>query len=154
MAATVLVVARAPGCRETLLVPPLTVEEATALEEALLLDTLEACRAEVPATALLYADQEEAVALGLLAGPETQLVLQEGRGLADALRFGIARHVAEGPVAVVAADIPGVPAGSLERAFAELDGGADVVLGPALDGGYWLIAMSEFSDAPFRSIPW
>jgi 8-oxo-dGTP pyrophosphatase MutT (NUDIX family) len=66
----------------------------------------------------------------------------------------MARHAADGPLALVSSDIPGIPQGSLRRAFAALDEGADIVLGPALDGGYWLVAMREFSEAPFRSIPW
>jgi len=150
----IAVKAPAPGRAKTRLVPPLTPEQAAAIQEALLLDTLEACRAEVPATALLYADPEDAPYLGRLAGADARLVLQEGRGLADALRLGAARHIEDGPVAIVSSDIPGVPPGALRQAFAALDEGADVVLGPALDGGYWLIAMREYSDAPFRSIPW
>jgi rSAM/selenodomain-associated transferase 1 len=138
----------------TRLVPPLTAEQATEVQQALLLDTLDGCRAAVPGTALLYADPADATALGRIVAPGTRLLLQEGRGLADALRLGMARHVTSGPVALVSSDIPGVPPGSLERAFAALEDGADVVLGPALDGGYWLIAMRDFADAPFRSIPW
>lgn len=154
--ATVLVVAKASaaGCAGTRLVPPLTSEQAAAVRQALLLDTLDACRDEVAQTALLYADPDDAPSLGRLAGPDTRLLLQEGRGLADALRLGMARHIGEGPVALVSSDIPGIPPGSLERAFAALEGGADVALGPALDGGYWLIAMRDFSDVPFRAIPW
>jgi rSAM/selenodomain-associated transferase 1 len=156
---TVLIVAKAPapGRVKTRLVPPLTTEQAARVQEALLLDTLDACRAEVQETALLYADPDDAHALGRLAGPSTRLLLQEGqegRGLADALRMGMARHLGEGPVALVSSDIPGVPDGALRRAFALLEADADVVLGPALDGGYWLIAMRDFSDAPFRAIPW
>lgn len=153
---TVLVLARfpVPGWSTTRLVPPLTKEQATAVQRALLLDTLDACREEVANTALLYADPTEADELGRLAPAGTKLLLQEGRGLADALRLGIARHVGRGPVALVSSDIPGVPPGSLRRAFSALDNGADVVLGPALDGGYWLVAMRNFADAPFRSIPW
>jgi ADP-ribose pyrophosphatase len=67
----------------------------------------------------------------------------------------MARGLVQGPTAIVSSDIPGVPPGSLGRAFALLeDGTADVVLGPALDGGYWLIAMRELADAPFDAIPW
>jgi hypothetical protein len=153
---SVLVVAKGPaaGRAKTRLVPPLTLEQAALLQEALLLDTLDACRAEFPDTVLLYSEPEGADALRRLAGPGARLQLQEGRGLADALRLTMARHVPEGPVALVSSDIPGVPPGALTRAFALLEDGADVVVGPALDGGYWLIAMREYSDAPFRSIPW
>jgi rSAM/selenodomain-associated transferase 1 len=150
------VIAKAParGRAKTRLTPPLSAEQAAALQEALLLDTLAACRAEVPDTAILHADPAEATALARLAGPATQLVLQPGRGLADALRGTMARHLPAGPVAICSSDIPGLPPGSLTRAFEALERGADVALGPALDGGYWLIAMRRFHEAPFTEIPW
>jgi uncharacterized protein len=153
----VLIVAKAPipGRAKTRLVPPLAPEQAAALQEALLLDTLAACRAEAPDTAILYADPSDARALARLAGPDVPLVLQEGRGLGDALRLGMARGLTGGPTALVSSDIPGLPRGALSRAFSLLEEeSCDVVLGPALDGGYWLIAMREPSDAPFEAIPW
>jgi uncharacterized protein len=151
------IVAKAPipGRAKTRLVPPLTAEQAASLQEALLLDTLEACRAEEAETALLCAHPSDTPVLARLVGPDVPIVLQEGRGLGDALRLGMARGLADGPAALVSADIPAFPAGSLSRAFSLLEeGAADVVLGPALDGGYWLIAMREPSAVPFRDIPW
>ena len=153
----VFIVAKAPipGRAKTRLVPPLTADQAADLQRALLLDTLEACRAEAADTALLYADPDEAPALAGLVGTDVPLVRQEGRGLGDALRLGMARGLAGGPTALVSSDIPGVPSGSLHRAFALLEEErCDVVVGPALDGGYWLIAMRHPSDAPFHAIPW
>ena len=155
MTEIVLVVAKAPagGRSKTRLVPPLTAAEAAALHEALLLDTVDACRAEVEDVRILYADEADREPLARLI-PDARLVPQEGRGLADALRLGIARHVGEGAVAIVSSDIPGLPVGALGKAFAALADGADVVLGPALDGGYWLIAMRSADDRPFVGIPW
>lgn len=155
MTETVLVVAKAPvsGRSKTRLVPPLSVAEAAVLHEALLLDTLAACRREAEDVRVLYADAADREPLAALL-PGVPLVLQEGRGLADALRLGIARHIADGPVAIVSSDIPGLPEAALTRAFAALAGGTDVVLGPAVDGGYWLIAMREADDRPFLDIPW
>jgi rSAM/selenodomain-associated transferase 1 len=154
--ATVLVVAKAPvaGRSKTRLVPPLSAAQAARLHEALLLDTLDACRAEVPSVGLLHADAGEAAALERLAGVGTPLVLQEGRGLAAALPGAIARFAGAGPVVLVSADVPGLPRGAIGRALARLAAGADVVLGPALDGGYWLIAMRAQHTAPFCEIPW
>lgn len=151
----VLVVAKAPatGRSKTRLVPPLTPEQAAGLHEALLLDTIESCRGETDDVRLLCATRDDAEALGELA-PGLPRVVQEGEGLEDALRLGIARHVSEGPTAIVSSDVPGLPGGSLEAAFAALWDGADVVLGPASDGGYWLVAMREAHDEPFRDIPW
>lgn len=155
MTETVLVVAKAPasGRSKTRLVPPLAPADAAALHEALLLDTLAACAAEADDVRILYADAADREPLQALV-PDVPLVQQEGRGLADALRLGIARHLADGPVAIVSSDVPGLPAGALAAAFGALAGGADVVLGPAVDGGYWLIAMREADDRPFEDIPW
>jgi rSAM/selenodomain-associated transferase 1 len=151
----VLVVAKAPtlGRSKTRLVPPLSGVQAAELHEVLLLDTVDACRREVADTRILFGSEADRAPLEILL-PGIPLVQQGGRGLADALRLGIARHVEEGPVALVSSDIPGVPPGALTATFAALADGADVVLGPAMDGGYWLIAMREEDERPFQDIPW
>lgn len=155
MTGIVLVVAKAPalGRSKTRLVPPLSAAQAAALHEVLLLDTVEACRKEVADTRILCGSEADRIPLERLL-PGVPVVQQEGHGLADALRLGIARHVVEGPVALVSSDIPGVPPGALTATFAALADGADVVLGPAMDGGYWLIAMREADGRPFENIPW
>jgi uncharacterized protein len=43
-----------------------------------------------------------------------------------------------GPVVIVGSDIPGIGRGDVAAAFRAL-GGSDAVLGPADDGGYWLV---------------
>lgn len=151
----VLVVAKGPGRgrSKTRLVPPLSADEAAALHEALLLDTVDACCEQASDVRLLCATARDA---DLLAGvvPGLPRVVQEGQGLGDALRLGIAAHVERGPTAIVSSDVPGLPDGALPAAFAALAEGADVVLGPAADGGYWLVAMREAHAAPFEDIPW
>lgn len=56
-------------------------------------------------------------------------------------------------VCVVGTDAPGVDRSLVEEAFRALDT-ADVVLGPAEDGGYYLMALSQPAPALFREIPW
>jgi rSAM/selenodomain-associated transferase 1 len=153
----VLVVAKAPepGRTKTRLCPPLSEADAAAIGRAMLLDTLDGCRLEVDDVGILHADPGEAPALRSLAGPHARLVLQQGGGLTDALRSGAEAALCDADaVALVSSDIPGVPAGSLRRAFEELAGGADVVLGPGLDGGYWLVALRASHPEPFENIPW
>ena len=151
----VLVVAKAPnsGRSKTRLVPPLSSDEAAALHEALLLDTIDACCEQVADVRLLCATEHDASVLADLI-PGIRRVVQEGDGLGDALRLGIARHVSEGPTAIVSSDVPGLPDGAIPSAFAALADGADVVLGPAADGGYWLVAMREPHAEPFHDVPW
>ena len=151
----VLLVAKAPspGRAKTRLVPPLTHEQAAALARALLLDTLDACRDETADVRLLVPDEVDLEPLKRLA-PGTPIIAQSGRGLADALRLSLREHAVDAPTAVVSSDVPGLPRGALREAAERLAHGADVVLGPAMDGGYWLIAMREAHDAPFERIPW
>lgn len=46
-----------------------------------------------------------------------------------------------GPVCVIGTDAPGVTRGDIARAFAGLKR-HDAVVGPAVDGGYWLLALN------------
>jgi uncharacterized protein len=70
-----------------------------------------------------------------------------GRFLAGATR--------EAPVAIVGTDIPELGAGHVAGAFAALAAGHDLVLGPATDGGYWLIgAGAPFPPARLASVRW
>ena len=49
--------------------------------------------------------------------------------------------------------MPGLNAGILEHAFEKLLS-HDFVLGPAADGGYYLIGMKKFYPAVFEGIEW
>jgi rSAM/selenodomain-associated transferase 1 len=65
------------------------------------------------------------------------------------------RNLPKGQVVIVGADIPELEATHVARAFAAL-GEADIVLGPARDGGYWLIgAKGAARDADmFARVRW
>jgi rSAM/selenodomain-associated transferase 1 len=54
---------------------------------------------------------------------------------------------------VVGADIPGLHRGIIDLAFRELDS-ADIVVGPAMDGGYYLIGMKSTHPEIFLNIDW
>ena len=73
-----------------------------------------------------------------------------GERLADAFRreFQRARHVC-----AIGTDAPAVDRRVVERAFTELSNN-DLVLGPALDGGYYLIGLSGYQPELFRGVPW
>ena len=73
-----------------------------------------------------------------------------GERLADAFRreFRRARQVC-----AIGTDAPAVDRPVIERAFAELSTN-DLVLGPALDGGYYLIGTTGYRPELFREVPW
>ena len=54
---------------------------------------------------------------------------------------------------VTGVDIPGLNRHLVNSAFLELEQ-ADVVIGPATDGGYYLVGMKSHYSQIFRSMPW
>jgi len=54
---------------------------------------------------------------------------------------------------IVGSDAPALRAAHLAEAFAALEA-HDVVLGPALDGGYWCVGLRRAAPEIFRDIPW
>lgn len=69
------------------------------------------------------------------------------RAFSDAFTEGCTRVVAIG------SDCPDVTANDVTNAWDALERN-DVVLGPASDGGYWLIGLRERSDGVFEQIDW
>jgi glycosyltransferase A (GT-A) superfamily protein (DUF2064 family) len=58
-------------------------------------------------------------------------------------------------VVVIGSDLPDLPQRLLRDAFARLHGGSNrVVLGPATDGGYYLIGMNRPNPALFDGVEW
>ncbi len=82
--------------------------------------------------------------------------IAQGRGdLGD--RMGrVFRDLPPGPVCIIGADIPGVRAYHIAKAFAAL-GDHDAVFGPSEDGGYWLVGLKRMAAQPagmFASVRW
>ncbi|MEO1312308.1 MAG: TIGR04282 family arsenosugar biosynthesis glycosyltransferase [Pseudomonadota bacterium] len=59
------------------------------------------------------------------------------------------RSAPPGPALIIGADIPGIRARHITRAFALL-GAHDAVLGPAPDGGYWCVGLRRTAAVPTR----
>jgi rSAM/selenodomain-associated transferase 1 len=74
-----------------------------------------------------------------------------GRRLADF--FAAALQDGAEQVVVVGSDSPTLPLAHVAKAFAELER-ADVVLGPAADGGYYLLGCAGRVPPLFEGIPW
>ncbi len=84
-----------------------------------------------------------------------RLVPQARGTLGHRMAGAIKRAFREGAPAVllVGSDCPLLTRGHLERALRAL-GDRDLVLGPAADGGYYLIGLRKPSVGVFRRIPW
>jgi rSAM/selenodomain-associated transferase 1 len=83
------------------------------------------------------------------------LIPQEGEALGERMTSAISWGLAQGyeGVLVVGSDIPTLPAAIFHEAVEQL-ANCDVVLGPTLDGGYYLVAAKENCPAIFQDIAW
>ena len=171
-AIAVMAKAPRPGHVKTRLQGLLTADEAAALGAAFLTDTTTnlAAAARIapihPYVAYAPAGQEARFD-GLLA-PGTRLILADGvtapppdspgvEGFGRILLHAVTGLFAlgYGAVALLSADSPTIPTAWLVHAAQRiLAPGARTVLGPAEDGGYWLIALQTPEPTLFARIGW
>lgn len=141
------------GRVKTRLIGDLTAAEAAALHAAFLDDLLDRLRGGDFELRLAWAlDPGD----DLPAGPVSGL-RQEGDDLGERLYralSGAAREAAA--VMALGSDHPTLPLARVHQAFEAVERGAPVVLGPAEDGGYYLVALRSdaVSRRLFQDIPW
>jgi len=168
--------AKAPraGRVKTRLCPPLSPDEATAMSAAFLRDITENIRAaarEAPIDGVIaYAPAGTADLFDGLLAEGTSLLLADGetalgravrddvRGFGRSLLHAIDGLFAMGYAAAIVlnSDSPTLPTAMLcQAAIALLDGGTErCVLGPAEDGGYYLLGMRRAHPELFADIAW
>lgn len=154
---------RAPieGAGKTRLCPPLTPSEAAALSRAFIADVTAtvatvAERRSARAVAIYTPAGDEAVFDPLLPNDFARMV-QRGAGLGDRMLHAIADLLDQGftGVCLIGADSPTMPASVLDEAIDELRRPGDrIVLGPAIDGGYYLIGLKHPHAALFQGVTW
>jgi rSAM/selenodomain-associated transferase 1 len=147
---TLLVIAKEPrpGLSKTRLSPPCSPEEAAALAEAALHDTLESVAAVPAARRVLVLEGRPGP--WLPAGYE--VVPQRVGGLDERLAGAFA--AATGPALLVGMDTPQVTPALIEASASALAGPeVDAVLGRAEDGGYWAIGLVRPDERVFRGVP-
>lgn len=77
--------------------------------------------------------------------------LPQGRGDLGARMERIFRRLPPGPGVIIGGDIPGIDREAIADAFRALKQ-ADAVIGPATDGGYWLIGMRQPNRFPRQAL--
>lgn len=145
-----------PGRTKTRLAPPLSAEGAATLYRAFLLDTLALALSLGWEHTSLVHPGGHGPALRALVPNGIHLLEQTGAGLGDALGSAFERQFAEGcdSAILVGSDNPTLPAEAIVEAQTGLDTGADVTIGPSLDGGYYLIGMKQPRPCLFQDIDW
>lgn len=137
-----------PGQAKTRLIPALGADRAAAVHKRLAERTVDVMREsrlqiEIRFTGAPQRDFEAWL------GDDLTYSEQGGGDLGDRLRAAIG----DPPVIFVGADCPDLRATHLEQAVEALDD-HQVVIGPAEDGGYWLIGLAARHDWLFANMPW
>jgi rSAM/selenodomain-associated transferase 1 len=157
-----------PGRSKTRLCPPLQPEEAAALSAAFLRDMTAAIAAAAHETPIdgfvAYSPAGSDAALRDQLAPGTQLLLADGSGIDEPGVTGFGRPLLQTIRALLArgyasacvlnADSPTLPPVLLTEAATLLAGPAEAVLGPAEDGGYYLLGLRAPHAALFADIAW
>src|SRR5690606_6446954 len=81
--------------------------------------------------------------------------VQQGDSLGKRMENAFESSFAKGyqKLVIIGTDCPGIDEVILENAFAKLEE-HDIVIGPAMDGGYYLLGMTKESPCLFQNIPW
>ncbi len=150
-----------PGKVKTRLTPPLTAEEAAALNKCFLRDLAQSIKGA--------SDQSSGRGVGVYTplGRESDyedilpsdffLLSQRGNDFGERLIFATEDlfQVGFSSVCLINSDSPTVPASSFAAAANALSQpGERVVLGPSADGGYYLIGMKQMRRRIFQDISW
>jgi rSAM/selenodomain-associated transferase 1 len=111
--------------------------------------------AELPSLILRYTPDDASAELTTWLKRGWQLEPQESGDLGQRLARAFAHHFAQGAatVLILGSDCPYVERSDLTAATAALQA-ADVVIGPARDGGYWLIGLKEPHPELFQGVRW
>ena len=159
-----VIFAKAPiaGQVKTRLCPPLTPDEAATLHGSFVLDTLERTKAAVAtlklplARYLACAPSSTLVFFRIMEERQgVKLLDQVGEDLGARMAHVFETLFARGyqRVFIVGTDTPSLPLEQYQQAIMLLET-HDLVLGPALDGGYYLIGLNQPAPGLFTGIPW
>jgi uncharacterized protein len=157
------VMAKAPraGQVKTRLQPPLSADEAAALNVCFLRDTAEniaAVAREGSGQGLIcYTPAGDEAAFDGLLPQGFGLIAQRGDGFGERLLYA-AEDILScgfGAVCLIDSDSPTMPTNALRQAVEELARpGERIVIGPSVDGGYYLIGMKRAEPRVFERIAW
>lgn len=144
------------GAVKTRMIPHLSPEQACELHCELVLRTVDTLSAAgLGPVELAVTDNVEHALFARcrasgVAGIDRQRGADLGERMYNALVGGLARF---DRVVLVGSDCPGIDGDYLVQAVSALDH-ADIVLGPAVDGGYVLIGATRIFPEVFAEVPW
>lgn len=154
----IAIMARAPSAEgKTRLIRDLGTQDGAGLRLALLRDTLESVSALETEKAVLYTPPDCEAEIRALTPFPAVFLPQRGSTLGERMRDGARDLLASGfdAVMLIGSDLPTLPPGHVGAALDILTQRPGLlVLGPAEDGGYYLIGLTQSRPELFERIPW
>ena len=144
-----------PGQTKTRLIPALGAAGAATLQRHLTEHTLKTVEALENVAISIYFSGGTTTQMAAWLGEQWHYQAQQGQDLGDRLihAFQTSEQQGYAKTVVIGIDCPGITDKILAAAFDELDS-AEVVLGPAVDGGYYLIGLRQNVSGLFTDMPW
>jgi len=152
-----MVKAPTAGSVKTRLTPPLSAEEASVLSTCFLRDTASNVSDQPADGVIVFTPPEERNSFAGVVPQEFQLLAQRGDSLGDRLLNATTDLLAAGydSICLINSDSPNLPPSILRSAIEALAPEGDrLVLGPAEDGGYYLIGLKHPHQILFDRIAW
>src|SRR5688572_7864335 len=146
------------GSVKTRLIPALGAEGAAALHRRLVLRawrTAQKAYRAVPAHLEVYFDGPDERSMSHWLGNNARFVPQRAGDLGERMARAFEQSFRSGSTAtvIIGSDCPGLSTDIIAEAFGRL-AESPVVLGPAEDGGYYLIGLRHPIPELFHKIPW
>lgn len=139
-----------PGQTKTRMMPYLSSRQCACLHSCFLKDIRNSCMDVQADVFVCYTPEGKEGVLYPLTGEDAVYFPQEGEGLGERMYHAIETVLKKGYQAcvLIGTDVPEIRADHLTDAFAMLEAGHDVVFGPTVDGGYYLVGMRR----PYREV--
>lgn len=147
-----------PGKAKTRMIPLLGAEGAANLQRQMTLRTIITSRRaarRIPVEIEVRYSGGDPAGFGAWLGPDLSYRPQGGGDLGRRMAKALGAAFTEGTseAVIIGTDIPNLTDDLLERAFESL-ARCDLVLGPALDGGYYLIGLRRAIPELFEDVAW
>jgi rSAM/selenodomain-associated transferase 1 len=154
----IAIMARAPSSEgKSRLIRELDTHDGASLRLALLRDTLEAVSSLAAEKAVLYTPPDREAEIRAVTPFQALFLPQRGSTLGERMHEGARELLTSGfdAVVLIGSDLPTLPPAHVSAALGILTRRGEVlVLGPAEDGGYYLIGLTQSRTEFFEHIPW
>lgn len=154
-----LVFTRVPvsGQTKTRLIPLLGAQGAAEFHQTILLSTLAEANASNFTTVEIWCatENEHPFLKQCELDYSCAMKIQQGNDLGERMHHAAEITLAENAfVVLIGSDCPAITTDILNQSYQHLSDGKDVVLGPASDGGYYLIGVKKPNSCIFQDITW